>query len=74
MIRITQCLGSFNFDADPDPESALEKIDTSPGHEHFLKDIHICLTEERCSTIFIFYLEIRKLLIIFFLQQFIFGF
>ena len=28
---------SFNFDADPDPGSALEKMDPDPGHEHFFK-------------------------------------
>ena len=27
----------FEFDADPDPGSALEKMDPDPGHKHFFK-------------------------------------
>ena len=27
----------FNFDADPDPGSAMEKMDSDPGHENFCK-------------------------------------
>ena len=32
---LNKCLGSINFD--PDPGSALEKMDPDPGHEHFFR-------------------------------------
>ena len=47
----------FNFEADPDPGSALEtidldpKLDSDPGHKHFFK-ILIFLTNKMTNVIF----------------------
>ena len=37
MVLENSAQDPFNFEADPDPGSAEGKMDSDPGHEHFLK-------------------------------------